>query len=226
MARKRISIERVVRVACPARGTLLASKRLDAYVSVLKWALELAQIPVAPELVDFLGEVARRRADPDKVPGLAAQIPDSPLIRWLHAADEPHQRRSARRGWGSPGRFGGDMGQDLLSDAFFWTDNDLVVQTRSMYGGSPRERDSTFVLDQGGKVSHFNYFSNAQTASAVVNALHSSARFSGRISRHRPALMERGNHRQGFGRHCHRVARPRPPSCLRSSSCREYSAAI
>ena len=35
----------------------------------------------------------------------------------------------------------------------------------------PAKADSTFVLDQGGKVSHFNYFSNAQTASAVVNAL-------------------------------------------------------
>ncbi|HAR26927.1 MAG TPA: hypothetical protein DCS46_21545, partial [Bradyrhizobium sp.] len=86
---KKISIERVVRVACPARGTLLASKRLDAYVSVLKWALELAQIPIAPQLVDFLGEVARRRANPDEVPGLAAQIPDSPLIRWLHSATSP-----------------------------------------------------------------------------------------------------------------------------------------
>ena len=92
VARKRISVDRVVRVACPARGTLLASKRLDAYVSVVKWALELAQIPVAPELVNFLGEVARRRADPDMVPGLAAQIPDSPLVRWLHATDKPHQR--------------------------------------------------------------------------------------------------------------------------------------
>ena len=34
----------------------------------------------------FLGEVARRRADPEKLPGLAAQIPDSPLVQWLHAA--------------------------------------------------------------------------------------------------------------------------------------------
>ncbi|MBR0897095.1 CHAT domain-containing protein [Bradyrhizobium tropiciagri] len=168
---KRISIERVVRVACPSRGTLLASKRLDAYVSVLKWALELAQIPVAPELVGFLGEVARRRADPDKVPGLAAQIPDSPLIRWLHAATSPIS--------GDLRVIAGDLQGDsvvswvkaLLSDAFFWTDNDLVVQTRSMYGGSPRQSDSTFVLDQGGKVSHFNYFSNTQTASAVVDAL-------------------------------------------------------
>src|SRR3954447_4087826 len=31
VARKRLSVGRVVRVACPARGTLLASKRLDAY---------------------------------------------------------------------------------------------------------------------------------------------------------------------------------------------------
>jgi hypothetical protein len=168
---KKISIERVVRVACPARGTLLASKRLDAYVSVLKWALELAQIPIAPQLVDFLGEVARRRANPDEVPGLAAQIPDSPLIRWLHSATSPIS--------GDLRVVAGDLQGDsvvswvkaLLSDAFFWTDNDLVVQTRSMYGGSPRERDSTFVLDQGGKVSHFNYFSNTQTASAVVDAL-------------------------------------------------------
>jgi tetratricopeptide (TPR) repeat protein len=171
VVRKHISIDRVVRVACPARGTLLASKRLDAYVSVLKWALELAQIPVAPELVNFLGEVARRRADPDMVPGLAAQIPDSPLIQWLHAADEPLK--------GDLRVVAGDLEGDsvvtwvktLLSDAFFWTDNDLVVQTRSMYGGSPREKDSTFVLDQGGKVSHFNYFSNTETASAAVSAL-------------------------------------------------------
>ena len=44
-----------------------------------------------------------------------------------------------------------------------------------MYGGTPRGADSTFLLDQGGKVSHFNYFSNPQTASAVVNALISAA---------------------------------------------------
>ena len=40
----------------------------------------------------------------------------------------------------------------LLADAFYWTDNDLVVQTRSMYGGTPRERGgASFLLDQGGK---------------------------------------------------------------------------
>ena len=58
----------------------------------------------------------------------------------------------------------------LLADAFFWTDNDLVVQTSSMYGGAPRT-EATFVLDEGGRVSHFNYFANDHTAGAIVNAL-------------------------------------------------------
>src|SRR5262249_51873580 len=146
VAAKRIRVARIVRVACPARGTLLASKRLDAYVSVLKWALELAHVPVAPELVGFLGEVAKRRADPGMLPGLAAQIPDSPLIQWLHASDAQIE--------GDLRVVAGDIQGDsvvtwiktLLSDAFYWSDNDLVVQTRSMYGGSPRRSQSTFVL--------------------------------------------------------------------------------
>jgi pimeloyl-ACP methyl ester carboxylesterase/tetratricopeptide (TPR) repeat protein len=164
-------VERVVRVACPSRGTLLASKRLDAYVSILKWTLELAGVPVAPAIVDFLGEVAQRRADPELLPGLEAQIPDSPLVRWLHAADDaiPGDLRVVA------GDIEGDAViswvKTLLADAFYWTDNDLVVQTRSMYGGAPRAAGATFIFDQGGKVSHFNYFHNDRTAEAVVNAL-------------------------------------------------------
>ncbi len=52
----------------------------------------------------------------------------------------------------------------LLADAFYWTDNDLCVQTRSMYGGAPRAAGAIFLFDQGGKVSHFNYFHNDRTA--------------------------------------------------------------
>jgi pimeloyl-ACP methyl ester carboxylesterase len=60
----------------------------------------------------------------------------------------------------------------LLADAFFWTDNDLVVQTRSMYGGAPRgPARAQFLLDAGGKVTHFNYFANEHTVLAVVDGL-------------------------------------------------------
>lgn len=171
VAKKHISIDRIVRVACPARGTLLASKRLDAYVSVVKWALELAGAPIVPQLVEFLGEVARQRAEPESFPGLAAQMPDSPLVQWLHGTDATIA--------GDLRVVAGDLQGDsvmswvktLLSDAFFWTDNDLVVQTRSMYGGTPRAHDASFFLDRGGKVSHFNYFSNPDTAKAIVDGL-------------------------------------------------------
>ena len=171
VAERSIGVERIVRVACPSRGTLLASGRVDAYLSVFKWALELAGIPVAPVLIELLTEVARRRADPAQLPGLAAQMPDSPLVRWLHMAPVhiPGELRVVA----------GDMDGDsvvtwlktLLADAFYWTDNDLVVQTRSMYGGSPRAGGATFLRDEGGRVTHFNYFANDHTAGAIVNAL-------------------------------------------------------
>ncbi|MDE2370772.1 MAG: CHAT domain-containing protein [Burkholderiales bacterium] len=174
---KGLKIERVVRVACPARGTLLASKRLDAYLSVLKWCMDLAGVPVLPDLVDFLHEVALRRADPTQLPGLEAMMPESPVVAWLNGADEtiPGELRV----------IAGDMQGDsvmswvktLLTDAYYWTDNDIVVQTRSMYGGTPRGAGSaaappaSFLLDRGGNVSHFNYFANDRTVQAMLAAL-------------------------------------------------------
>lgn len=166
-----IVIDRIVRAACPARGTLLASQRFDAYISVFKWALDLAQIPVLPELVDFIGGVAQRRADPTQLPGVAAMMPDSPLVRWLHAADEPVPGQLRVVAGDLEGDSVGSWLKTLMADAFYWTDNDLVVQTRSMYGGVPRVDGASFVLDQGGQVTHFNYFANERTAEAVVNGL-------------------------------------------------------
>jgi len=169
--KKHLQVDRIVRVACPARGTLLASKRLDAYLSIFKWTLELAEVPVFPALVDFIGEVAQRRADPTKLPGLAAQIPGSPLVEWIHQGDKPIE--------GELRVVAGDIEGDsliswlktLLADAFYWTDNDLVVHTRAMYGGAPRAQGASFLFDQGGNVSHFQYFSNDVTAEAITRAL-------------------------------------------------------
>jgi pimeloyl-ACP methyl ester carboxylesterase len=168
---RRIQVERVVRVGCPTRGTLLASGRLDAYLSILKWTLQLSGIPVAPQVVSFLSEVAQRRSDPTLLPGLEAMMPESAFIRWLHAEGEPLA--------GDLRVVAGDVQGDsvtswlktLASDAFYWTDNDLVVQTRSMYGGRPRVNGSLFWLEQGAKISHNGYFAQANTARAVSAAL-------------------------------------------------------
>ncbi|MEW7854547.1 CHAT domain-containing protein [Pseudomonas chlororaphis] len=168
---KQLKVTRFVRVACPARGTLLASNRLDAYLSVLKWSMDLSGLPVVPELVDLMVEVARRRSNPLLMPGLAAQMPRSPLVQWLHLIRTPVDSELLV--------IAGDMEGDsvvswlktLLADTYFWTDNDLVVQTSSMYGGAPRARSAKFLLNQGGTVSHFSYFSNERTAAAIVEGL-------------------------------------------------------
>lgn len=172
---KGIRVDRVLRVACPARGTLLASKRLDAYLSVLKWSIELAGVPVVPAVVDFLAEVARRRARPDELPGLASMIPDTPLVNWLNASEEPITGDLRVVAGDLQGDSVGSWLKTLLADAYYWTDNDIVVQTRSMYGGAPRAGGASFLLDQGGKVNHFNYFVNERTVQAVVGGLTQAA---------------------------------------------------
>jgi pimeloyl-ACP methyl ester carboxylesterase len=171
MQTRRISVDRTVRVACPARGTLLASQRLDAYVSILRWALSLAGIPVVVQLMDFLAGVARERTDPNSMPGLAVMAPDSPLIRWLHAATEVVPGELRVVAGDLKGDSIGSWAKTLMADSFFWTDNDLVVQTRSMYGGAPRKAIACFVLNRSGDSSHFNYFTNAKTATAIVSGM-------------------------------------------------------
>jgi CHAT domain-containing protein len=173
---KGLKVERLVRVACPTRGTTLASKRFDAYLSVLQWGLQLAGVPVAPELVDFLHEVARRRADPTELPGIEAMMPESAVIAWLNTGSETIPGDLRVVAGDLQGDSIGSWVKTLLSDAFYWTDNDLVVQTRSMYGGVPRTAGAagpaaTFLLDRGAKVTHFNYFSNDRTVAAIANAL-------------------------------------------------------
>ena len=201
---KGIRIERVVRVACPARGTLLASKRLDAYLSILNWCLELASIPVVPEVVDFLHEVARRRAEPAELPGLEAMTPDSPVVAWLNGAVDTIPGELRVIAGDMEGDSIGSWVKTLLSDAFYWTDNDLVVQTRSMYGGAPRAKTASgsgarFLLDKGGKVSHFNYFS--QRAHGAGDRERAARRRAGRLRRDRPALVGR----RGRERHARRT---------------------
>ena len=105
----------------------------------------------------------------------------------------------------------GSWVKTLLSDAFYWTDNDLVVQTRSMYGGAPREAGAagpgaSFLLDRGAKVSHFNYFSNDRTVSAIASALMDAAPAD--FARHRPAVMgRRGCERHACGAGGRAIAR-------------------
>jgi hypothetical protein len=168
---KHLGVDRVLRVACPARGTLLASRRLDAHASVLAWALELASMAPPPGLVAFQAAVAGQRTDPRHLPGLAAMLPDSPLVQWLNAADTPIPGDLRVLAGDLQGDSLGSWVKTLQADCFEQTDGDLLAPTASMFGGSVRLGGASFLRDQGGKATHFNHFANEATAGAVCNAL-------------------------------------------------------
>jgi len=175
LASKRFQIERFVRVGCPARGTSLADTRLDRYLSVILNLLE--RIPGVGQSVLFdafsslLVAVVKKRAQPEALPGLEAQMPGSPLIRVLnHPAArcraDLHVLGGDVAGTGIWGRL-----KTFATDLFFREDHDLVVNTASMLGGAARTAPVRYWIDTGARVNHFSYFRNADTASRLVSAL-------------------------------------------------------
>jgi tetratricopeptide (TPR) repeat protein len=167
---KRPRVERFIRVACPARGTILASQRLDRYLSILLNLFGLIPALKVSLLYDILKatllEVARRRTEPDELPGLEAQMPESPIIHLLN--------RSGVTTADELGVIAGDVqGQGFwktltvfATDLFYREDHDLVVNTRSMYGGAARQSTLLF-FDKGPDVNHFSYFANLASRSRL-----------------------------------------------------------
>ncbi|MFZ5511856.1 MAG: DUF7379 domain-containing protein [Pseudomonadota bacterium] len=166
---KGLRITRFVRAACPARGTTLASGRLDRWLSVLKF---LAAETLVDDALDFLLGVVKERTDPRSLPGLEAMMPGSALVRLLN---RPQLAVAA-----DLSVIAGDVEGDslwgrlkwLVADWFYAGDHDLVVNTGSMYGGARRAPGGArFVFDQGKDVNHFNYFANARTVRMLLAGL-------------------------------------------------------
>ena len=168
-----LHVDRIVRVGCPIRGTLLASKRLDAYLSVLKWTMDVAGWGIAGEVVDFLGAVAQlvSRRPIARTGGAGAAQPVRPVAARRRVA---HSRRTARSpvfGLAVRGRLGADLGQDV--------DGRRVLLDRQRrgradpmdVGGARRQGAAMFRLDRGGKVLHTRYFARDRAAEPVFKAV-------------------------------------------------------
>ncbi len=164
-----IAVTRFVRVACPARGTTLASGRLDRWLSVLDL--------IVPDglfggTLDFLLAIVKERTDPRTLPGVEAMMPGSALTRLLHLPGlVTRADLSAIAGDLQPT---GKWGQIklLALDWFYGADHDLVVNTGSMTGGIARPPGGArFRRDQGDQVTHFNYFRNKGSIDWLAAAL-------------------------------------------------------
>ncbi len=173
--RKNLAIKRFVRVACPARGTTLASGRLDRWLSGLLTVIGYIPALKASKFYglfkSFALALVNTRTNPQVIPGLEAQMPTSPLVRLLN--DHKVQLSA------DLSVIAGDIEKDgffskigiYVTDKFFDGDHDLVVNTASMYGGGNRIVPTRYHFDQGTDVSHFNYFKNFKTASRVITGL-------------------------------------------------------
>lgn len=176
LKKKQIGIDRFVRVACPARGTTLASGRLDRWLSLVLHLV--GRIPALKAsgfygvLEEFTKAFVKTRTKPDKLPGLAAMMPDSPLIGLLNSpgvevAADLHVIAGDIEG----GSLWRKMGV-LLTDLFYtFEDHDLIVNTAAMYGGAERTGGARYLFTQGPEVFHFNYFGNPETAGKLIPAL-------------------------------------------------------
>jgi tetratricopeptide (TPR) repeat protein len=172
---KRLTIDKFVRVACPARGTILLSGRLDLYLSVLLNVIGFIPPLKASVLYDFIQatvlEIARRRTDPRELPGIEAMMPDSPLV---HILNQP-----AIRSRSDLAVISGDLAPDqvwkkialLAVQVLYLEDNDLVVNTQSMYGGMARVTNASYFFNKGPHVNHFHYFINPGTRSRLKDWL-------------------------------------------------------
>lgn len=177
LSRKRIRVEKYVRAGCPARGTILASKRLDLYLNILT---NLARRtfgmndPFTATLRSFLLAVIARRDDPERVPGIEAMIPTSPVVRLLNAVRDPLDAELTVLAGDIEGAgFGGNL-KAFFTDAFYLQDHDLVVDTKSMYGGLRRSK-SQFYFRSGSDVDHFNYFRRKDFVDALRRGLGDSS---------------------------------------------------
>lgn len=166
-------IERYVRVASPAQGTRLASGNFDVFLSGLLSLIGRVPgffgNPLYAAFKRVVIEIAKNRTNPHLVPGIEAMLPDSPMAALLrNVAVQQDLRMALIAGDMQGGNLLMRMGM-LLTDFLLFenTDNDLVVDTASMLAGVARRSGAHVLFDRGSDVSHFNYFANTGTRSAL-----------------------------------------------------------
>lgn len=178
---KNFVVEKFIRVACPTNGTTILSKRLDYFFNISLNLIGLvtgaAANPVYGAMKQLLVAVIDQKNDVDTLPGLEAMRPDSPFINMLNnqSSDMSIKTDVIAIAGNCKAKLNPKGIVILASKLFYQKDNDLVVDTASMYDGSKRKSRLQYFLDEGDNVDHFHYFKNDKTNKAIVKALQSDA---------------------------------------------------
>ncbi len=180
LANKKIIVNKFIRVACPSQGTTLASSRMDHFFNVtfnlIGMAGGLIANPVYNAFKDLISVVIDCKNDVGVLPGLEAMNPDSPFIKVLNSPasnvilDQPLLVVSGN----CKTKLNLKALLIIVSKLFYAKDNDLVVNTNSMYYGSKRQAQVQYLFDDATDVDHFHYFKNKKTNDAITTALKST----------------------------------------------------
>lgn len=123
-------------------------------------------------------EIAGRRIDPKLIPGIAAMRIDSPISAFLAHPEVRHHDRTRIAliaGDTEFDSFGFSTISRRLANLFCdWRlfdqqDNDMVVDTDSMYAGLGFGAGVKYLFDQSSEVTHFRYFTNPTSRTALVD---------------------------------------------------------
>lgn len=172
---KNIRVEKFVRTACPANGTSILGENTDLILNVLLnltlFASGQVVNPAAQTIKSLIISIVKQRNNPRVLPGLECMIKETPLLKILNDTD----KKIAGDLTIIAGKTGGDkffkIVKHFFIDQVFQAKNDLVVDTKSMFGGMPRTNPVYYKFVTGHEVGHCSYFGNVATQVAIYHAL-------------------------------------------------------
>ena len=178
--KKKITVNKVIRVAAPASGTTILSRRVDHFFNLFLNAVVLAfgvGNPIYHSVKAFLLELVSQKENPEVLPGLNAMMPESQFQKMMNAADTSVVSDLYNiSGDADVGGLNFNSLKVILANLFYRVDNDLVVDTKRMEHGIKRKDGLYKFLAKGSDTSHFNYFSADNSSEAIVEALMSNAK--------------------------------------------------
>lgn len=174
LVEKKVIIEKYVRVACPAAGTNILCYRSDVLLNnilnLIRMVTGTGGSAWADAIQELLLAVAAQKNNAAVLPGLAAMMTDSPTVQLINRL-KPEQIVPNHSLHVIACKAVGGLGVKAfawLAEKVFPGENDLVVDTNSMFLGAQRSLTSYYYFVKTGKIHHLNYFKHPEVKKAIA----------------------------------------------------------
>jgi len=173
--RKKIIVNKVIRVAAPSSGTTILSRRADHFFNLLLNAISLSfgiGNPIYHSVKAFLLDLISQKENPEVLPGLNCMMPESLFQKMMNSSDTSVVSDLYNiAGDSDVSGINFTSLKVILANLFYEGDNDLVVDTRRMEHGIKRKNGIYKFTSKGSTTNHFNYFSTHDSCPAIMEAL-------------------------------------------------------